>query len=76
MINEINGSDVNIASQGVGGLFVLLSIVVLSVVVVVVSTADSIKDRSSGEIFLYSDGELLPKINQNTAQISPAAPEK
>lgn len=75
MINEINGSDVNIASQGVGGLFVLLSVVVVAVVVVV-STADSIKDRSSGEIFLYSDGELLPKISQNIAQISPAAPEK
>lgn len=70
IINEINGNDVNIASQGVGGRFVGPS------VTVVVSVVCSMKAFSSGEIFLYSDGELLPNINQSIAQIPPDAPEK
>lgn len=70
MINEINGNDVNIASQGVGGLLVVLS------VAIVVSVADSMNDLSSAEIFLYSDGESHPNINQKIAQTPPAAPEK
>lgn len=70
IINEINGSDVNIASQGVGGL------VVVVISFAVDSAADSINDRSSAEIFLYSEGELLPNMNQNIAHMPPATPEK
>lgn len=72
IINEMNGIDVNIANQGVGGRGRL----VVSSVVVVASTADSIQARSSTEIFSDSEGELHPNMNQKIAQTPPATPEK
>lgn len=70
MNKDINGTDVKILSHGVGALHFVCVASSLGFIDI------SMKSFSSGEILLYSDGELDPKKNHKIDHRVPTAPEK